>query len=75
MTMEEVAADATVLRRLSAIIFVFFSSVALFLTIIGVYGVVSYLVAQQTREIGIRIALGAQTETVMRLVLVYGVRG
>jgi ABC-type antimicrobial peptide transport system permease subunit len=74
VTMEESAADTLVIRRVSAIIFVFFSAVALFLTVIGIYGVVSYLVAQQTREIGIRIALGAQASTVIRMVLAYSLR-
>jgi putative ABC transport system permease protein len=74
MSMEEAAADTTAVRRVSAMIFVAFAVVALFLTVVGIYGVVSYLVAQQTKEIGIRIALGASTASVMRMVLAYSLR-
>jgi predicted permease len=74
VSMDEAAADTMTLRRVSAVIFIFFAVVALFLSVIGIYGVVSYLVAQQTREIGIRIALGAQSSTVLRMILGYSLR-
>ena len=49
-----------------------FASLALVLTIVGLYGVISYLVNQRTQEIGIRMALGAQVSDIMRMVLKQG---
>jgi len=49
-----------------------FASIALLLIVIGIYGVVSYAVAQQTREIGIRMALGAQKTSILAMVLKHG---
>jgi ABC-type antimicrobial peptide transport system permease subunit len=50
-----------------------FAALALALTVIGLYGVISYLVNQRTQEIGIRMALGAQVHHIMQLILKHGV--
>jgi predicted permease len=60
--------------QLSAFILAAFAGVALLLASIGLYGVVSYAVAQRTREMGIRVALGAETGSVIRLVTLDGLR-
>jgi putative ABC transport system permease protein len=68
-TMEDVETSSTGYRRFPMLLLGAFGILALVLAIVGVYGVVSFVVAQRTREIGIRIALGARGSEVLRLVV------
>jgi ABC-type antimicrobial peptide transport system permease subunit len=59
--------------RLGAMAFALFAGLALALAVLGVYGVVSYAVARRTREVGIRLAVGAQPQALVRLLMREGV--
>jgi putative ABC transport system permease protein len=70
MTLEELFARRVAQRRVNMLLMGLFGVLGLLISAVGIYGVVSYGVARQTREIGVRIALGANPSNVVRMVLV-----
>ena len=73
-TLQHLVDQAVSPRRFVTFLLAGFSVLALILASLGIYGVISYSVNQRTNEIGIRIALGAQTPAVLKLILGQGVK-
>jgi ABC-type antimicrobial peptide transport system permease subunit len=75
-SLEEIAdqSPSVFLRRYPSYLIGCFAALALILAIVGLYGLISHLVLQRTREIGIRVAMGAQRRDILRMVLRQGIR-
>jgi putative ABC transport system permease protein len=73
-TMDQVVSNAASSRRFNMALLAFFAVTALLLTVTGIYGVVAFLVGRRSREIGIRMAMGARRGDILRLVLQQGMK-
>ena len=73
-TMDEIIGEGSMRRRLQAALLAAAAGVALLLAAIGIYGVLSFSVEQRKQEIGVRMALGAQPQSILRMILVHGLK-
>lgn len=73
-TMEEVIANSLSQRRFSMLLLAAFAGLALLLAAVGIYSVLSFAVRRRVREIGIRVALGAEVRDILRLIITEGMK-
>jgi putative ABC transport system permease protein len=73
-TMDAALSDSIATARLMTALLIVFAAIALVMAAAGLYGVISYTVAQRTQEIGVRVALGAEPRSVIRLIAIDGLR-
>jgi putative ABC transport system permease protein len=73
-TIEEYLAGTLSVPRFNTVLLALFAGLAMLLTAVGLYGVIAYSVAQRTHEIGIRMALGAKPQEMMRLIVGQGIQ-
>lgn len=74
LTIDQIIGKSTLGESFDALLLLAFAALSLLLAAVGLFGVLSYIVAQRTAEIGVRIALGAQRGEVLRLMLLDGMR-
>jgi predicted permease len=74
ISLDRLASESLALRRVSSVLLGAFSALALLLAGLGIYGVMAFSVAQRTHEIGVRMALGAQRSSVLKMVIAHGMK-
>src|SRR5918997_531896 len=73
-SMEEILSESIARQRFSMLLLGIFAGIAMLLGAVGIYGVVSYSVAQRAHEIGVRMALGARSSNVLRMIVGHGLK-
>jgi predicted permease len=73
-TLDEIVSESTASRRFTVVLLSSFAGLALTLALVGIFGVTSYSVSRQTAEIGVRVALGASGERVLRYIVLQGMK-